>query len=61
MVGSNIFYAFLISNFEIKFLKEKDLMSELGLSILLHHEVPKHRMIGENYGFGSKQVGMEFL
>ena len=46
------FLAFLNSNLEIKFLKKEDPMNESGLGILLHHEVPKRRMIGENYGFG---------
>ena len=41
-----------ISNIEIKFLKKEDPMNKSGLGILLHHEVPKRRMIGENGGFG---------
>jgi len=41
-------------NFEIEFLKEEDPTNESGLGFLLHHEVPKRRMIGENYGFGPK-------
>ena len=50
MVGNDIFYAFLISNLEIEFLKKEDPTNESGLGILLHHEVPKHRMISENGG-----------
>ena len=52
MVSNDIFYAFLISNLEIEFLKKEDPMNESGLGILLHHEVPKRRMIGENGSFG---------
>ena len=61
MVSNDIFYAFLVSNLEIKFLKKDDLMNESGLDLFLHHEVPKRRMIGENGGFGPKQVGMKVL
>ena len=52
MVNNDIFYALLVSNLKIKFLKKKDPTNESGLGILLHHEVPKRRMIGENDGFG---------
>jgi len=52
MVSNDIFYAFLVLNLEIKFLKKEDPTNESGLGILLHHEVPKRRMIGENDGFG---------
>ena len=48
MVNNDIFYAFLISNLEIEFLKKEDPMNESGLGILLRHEVPKRRMIGES-------------
>ena len=34
------------------FLKKEDQMNESGLGILLHYEVPKRRMIGENSDFG---------
>ena len=51
MVSNDIFYAFLISNLEIEFLKENP-TNESGLGILLHHEVPKRKMITENGGFG---------
>jgi len=54
MVNDKIFYAFLFSNLEIKFLKKEDLTNESALDILLKHEVPKHRMIGENCGFEPK-------
>ena len=36
----------------INFLKKEDPTNKSGLGILLHHEVPKRRMIGENCGFG---------
>jgi len=52
MVCNDIYYAFLVSNLEIKFLKNEDPTNESGLGILLHHEVPKCRMIGENDDFG---------
>ena len=52
MVNNDIFYAFLVSNLEIEFLRKEDPKNESGLGILLHHEVPKRRMIGENGGFG---------
>ena len=52
MVSNDIFHAFLVWNLEIKFLKKEDPTNELGLGILLHHEVPKHRIIGENGDFG---------
>ena len=42
---------FFISNLVIEFFKKEDPTNESGLGILLHHEVPKHRMIGENGGF----------
>ena len=45
------FYAFLVSNLEIKFLKKEDPMNESGLGILLHYEVPKRKMIDENCDF----------
>ena len=42
---------FFISNLKIEFLKKEDPTNESGLGILLHHEVPKRRMISANYGF----------
>ena len=51
IVSNDIFYAFLISNLEIEFLKKENLTNKSGLGILLHHEVPKCRMIGENGSF----------
>jgi len=54
MVSDNFFYAFLILNIEIEFLKKEDLTNESGLGIFLKHEVPKHKMIGENCDFGPK-------
>ena len=53
MVSNDIFYAFLISNLEIKFLKE-DPTNESGLGILLKHEVSKYRMINEDGDFRPK-------
>ena len=61
MVSNDIFYVFLISNLEIEFLKKEDPTNESGVGILLNHEVPKHRMIDENGGFGPKWVEMKFL
>jgi len=52
MIGNDIFYTLLISNFEIEFLKEKDPTNESGLGIL--HEISECRMISEYGGFGSK-------
>jgi len=52
MVNNDIFYALLVSNLKIKFLKEEDPTNESSLGILLHHEVPKRRMNGKNGGFG---------
>ena len=46
------FLHLLISNLEIEFLKKENPTNESGLGILLHHEVPERRMIGENCGFG---------
>jgi len=54
MVSDYIFSDFLILNFEIEFLKDEDPTNELGHGILLHHEVPKCRMIGENCCFEPK-------
>jgi len=54
MVSDNIFYTLFVSNFKIKFLKKEDPMNESGLGILLKHEVPKRRMIGEDGGFRPK-------
>jgi len=51
MVSNDIFYACLVSNLEIKFLKKEDPTNESGLGILLHYEVPKRRIIGENGDF----------
>jgi len=35
-------------------LKKKDPTNELGLNMLLNHEVPKRRMIGEDGDFQPK-------
>ena len=42
MVGDDIFDTLLISNFEIKLLKEEDPTDESGLRILLEHKVSNH-------------------
>ena len=60
-MGNDIFYTLLISNFEIEFLKEEDLMNELGLGILLVHAISECRMVGEYGGFGPKKVWMKIF
>jgi len=52
VIGNDIFYTLLISNFEIEFLKEEDPMNELGHGILLVHEISEYRMVGEYGSFG---------
>ena len=50
--ATTFFTPFFISNLMIEFLKKEDPTNESGLGILLHHEVTKRKMIGENGGFG---------
>jgi len=54
VIGNNIFYTLFISNFEIEFSKEGDPTNELGLGILLVHEISECKMVGEYNGFGPK-------
>ena len=49
--STTIFSTLSYPNLEIKFLKKEDPTNESGLGILLHHEIPKRRMISENGDF----------
>ena len=50
----DIFYVFLVLNLEIKFLKKEDPKNELGLGILLMHEISECRMVSEYGDCGPK-------
>ena len=61
VVGNYILDALFILDWNVKFLEQKDLPNETGLSILLSENVLERRMIGKAHNRRSYQVLAKFI